>query len=513
MQPKRRLCLLLIFLLLGAARPLAAQSNEEPEHLSFQSLQLHWENDLFTDGFYTNGTKIDLLYYCAKGRTCGDNRHPGAIVAPAVKWVLEKSALASELDQDPAQASIGVGIGQNQYTSQDIRRGGISFGDRPYAAWSYIGFPYQATHESETLDVEVMFGAMGRAAMGKEAQTEVHKVIGSAEPEGWGYQKQSEVGVNVWSRYNKRARIGVEDFVDICLGGDANVGNVFTNIGPAVTFRTGLRERGCFTPTAIQENRNPQNQKRHFQAFFFLRMAAKYVGHNALIEGGGTDGRTYTAENLDGPRTLAFERWSRERPEQGTDHRVIAYQALVANPRFVRPEHRFYLYDETFADVRPENRGLNMLIYYTLFLDGERMRDNMQIYTMHELLKRDGLEFSNTEAYFLAGTFFRPEGESLRPEMRYLAYDLLTRDDASMTDTEKLFVFSALFQANQYSPGQYVAPTRRGYVEADWGIAFQVCPVMFGVSTSIRTAEFEPGKGIPAEHAYNQFFFRYNHHY
>ena len=88
-------------------------------------------------------------------------------------------------------------LGQNLYTPRDITRRLPDSNDRPYAGFLYGSVGSNTINENHMDDVEITFGVVGPAALGKATQKFVHKHIGSPDPKGWDSQLHNEPALMV----------------------------------------------------------------------------------------------------------------------------------------------------------------------------------------------------------------------------------------------------------------------------------------------------------------------------
>ena len=98
-------------------------------------------------------------------------------------------------------------------------------GDRPWAAWLYVGGVAQRLEESKLQTVEIDLGVVGPAALGRQVQTEWHRLIGVDQPLGWSNQIPNQPGVLV--AFVEKRRFGSRHF-EIVPHFGGTLGNVMT---------------------------------------------------------------------------------------------------------------------------------------------------------------------------------------------------------------------------------------------------------------------------------------------
>lgn len=197
------------------------------------------ENDLYSlrgraDHYYTQGLRLSRVF------ATGD--------APLLA---RQIAQEMPLYDDEETTTIGVVLGQNVYTPNDIRLARAQDQDRPYAGWLYGGVMFskqKMNGEGRTDDrqetVELDAGVVGDPSLGRSFQTRWHRFIGSPRPRGWSHQIRFEPGLV--AMYERRDRAVFEDDLplgtefDLLPGYGASVGNVDTHAGASARVRFGL---------------------------------------------------------------------------------------------------------------------------------------------------------------------------------------------------------------------------------------------------------------------------------
>lgn len=199
------------------------------------------ENDLFsrnnTDKHYTNGIRLGWLSPDSGG--------------PESLWNLGEWIPLIDLK---ARRRMGFALGHNLYTPEDKIRTDRILADRPYGAFLYAGLAFQSQSDTRLDTVELDIGVVGPAALGKQIQNNVHRLIGSDEAHGWHNQLQNEPGVALvferkW-RYLAETSGGYG--LDLIPHVAGSVGNVFTYGGAGLTFRLGEDLSVDFGPPRIR---------------------------------------------------------------------------------------------------------------------------------------------------------------------------------------------------------------------------------------------------------------------
>ncbi len=153
-----------------------------------------WENDAFasTDRHYTNGLRIALQ-----------------LPAP--------SSFASWAARGRRTCDVGLVVGQQMFTPEDVRSSSRVLDDRPYAGWLYAGIvlrmrgggPWDEPDSRPVLDTfEVDVGVLGAWSAAESTQRFVHKVTGGKQSAGWKHQAREAPALQLsWLRQVRAARV------------------------------------------------------------------------------------------------------------------------------------------------------------------------------------------------------------------------------------------------------------------------------------------------------------------
>jgi hypothetical protein len=231
-------------------------------------LKINFDNDIFdyTDRFYTNGVRIDLI-------------HPSLSQNP-----LSRTAIPY---WGAGENHYGISIVQNLYTPSTTKVGGIQYGDRPYAAYLYFG-SFKITNDPRKrfrMTSELDLGIIGPYSLGEYMQKSFHSALPSnSEPEGWEYQVQSDAVLNYSLTFDKG--IISERWLNLNLVSTTMVGTLYTNLSGGLLLRTGWMNPYYANLGVSTRNRLRQHHLKMAQGYLFVRGSAKAVGYDATLEGG-----------------------------------------------------------------------------------------------------------------------------------------------------------------------------------------------------------------------------------
>ena len=285
MSPLHR-AVLAAAILLGSSLSMTGSANDgRLTNDNGESLWIvEYENDIFAgeDRYYTSGVRLTRV----------------ALAREAPSW-LESVATRFPGFNDATALPYALSISHNIYTPADIENPAFPPDDRPYAAWLQLGFSTGTLHPRGADRVRVGLGIVGPAALGREIQTNAHRLIGSPKPQGWGTQLKNEPTLSIgYDRFRRIIdRSEAEQFgfdVSVLAGGTA--GNALTHLTAGSFIRVGQNLPDDFGPPRISPAVSgsgffqPGNE-RSFYAF--LGTEARVVGRDLFIEGntiGGRDG-------------------------------------------------------------------------------------------------------------------------------------------------------------------------------------------------------------------------------
>jgi len=252
---------------------------------------IYFENDLFggTDKHYTNAFRLtwlspDLTEYDE------DARLP--------RWGLPLLRKLPLINRPGFQRNVGLSIGQNIYTPEDLSRRDLIMDDRPYSGWSYFSLTFHVKNAVQLDTFEITAGIVGPSSMAEETQRIVHGWIESEDPKGWDNQLKNEPGLIIsWQRNWRLVSAGMGrgfgfDFIPR-IGG--SLGNVATsaNIGGEIRlgynlpfdFGTSLIRPGSGIEAPV-DTADPRLRRRgNFGIHLFGDVEGRAVARNIFLDG------------------------------------------------------------------------------------------------------------------------------------------------------------------------------------------------------------------------------------
>ncbi|HZP60470.1 MAG TPA: lipid A deacylase LpxR family protein [Opitutaceae bacterium] len=251
-----------------------------------QSFTIYSENDKYfagTDRHYTNGFKLTYS---------DDLAHPELDAFGRALDRLGNHLAALDPDRDralPAQLKLAYSLGQNIYTPTEIHIPVPDPHDRPYAAWFYGAVAFERQEPTQLQVIELDFGMVGPAALGRQIQNGFHDIIHVAHAQGWSHQLRNEPGVQLvydW-RYRWLAWADPDSglSLDLIRRWGVSLGNVQTylNVGPLV--RAGWHLPDDFCPDLIRAAGGGAEKHEGVSLFLFGSANGRAVARDIFLDG------------------------------------------------------------------------------------------------------------------------------------------------------------------------------------------------------------------------------------
>ncbi len=179
------------------------------------------------------------------------------------------------------------------FTPRNIKDNVASKIDRPYAGWidMAVGLNYHFKKQS-VLSLKYDLGLLGPGTQSEELQIWFHGVFGMKEPRGWKYQINNTLATNISMMYQKEIFINKLNNFDVVSESSFQVGTIRSNVRTGLAFRLGMfgdLAHSIFTQSNMGQERikvgDIPKKDRLQELYFFYRIKAEYVIHNATIDG------------------------------------------------------------------------------------------------------------------------------------------------------------------------------------------------------------------------------------
>ena len=240
---------------------------------------VNFDNDIFnnTDYYYTNGIRIDYIVSIFASSPLSYT------MLPYRKYSMNYH---------------GMTFVQNMYTPTNPDTINVQDGDRPFAAYLYLG------HFKNTLSSkhryrqysELQVGLIGPGSLGGFVQDQIHDI----PPVGWENQIQSDLVLNYTALVEKGLyNPGV---FDLNVFAEGQLGTLYTNAGGGLRIRAGKLNPYFSMPGLATENSTEGAKGLKWQYGIFASAKVKMVLYDATLQGGvfnKTSKYTIPAEDIE----------------------------------------------------------------------------------------------------------------------------------------------------------------------------------------------------------------------
>jgi len=242
-------------------------------------LGINFDNDIFnnTDYYYTNGIRIDYI-------------SPIFASSPFAYPMLPYNKLSMNYH--------GITIVQNMYTPTNPDTSLLLVGDRPFAAYLYLGhFKNTLVSEKRYRQYsEIQIGLIGPGSLGGFVQDQIHDI----PPTGWENQIQNDIVLNYTAEFEKG--IYNPEIFDLNMFARGQLGTLYTNAGAGLRIRLGLFNPYFEMPWMAGERSIEGKASKKWQYGIFATGFVKGVLYDATLEGGvfnNTSNYTIAASDIE----------------------------------------------------------------------------------------------------------------------------------------------------------------------------------------------------------------------
>jgi len=242
-------------------------------------LGINFDNDIFnnTDYYYTNGIRIDYI-------------SPIFASSPFAYPMLPYNKLSMNYH--------GITIVQNMYTPTNPDTSLLLVGDRPFAAYLYLGhFKNTLVSEKRYRQYsEIQIGLIGPGSLGGFVQDQIHDI----PPTGWENQIQNDIVLNYTAEFEKG--IYNPEIFDLNMFARGQLGTLYTNAGAGLRIRLGLFNPYFEMPWMAGERSIEGKASKKWQFGIFATGFVKGVLYDATLEGGvfnNTSNYTIAASDIE----------------------------------------------------------------------------------------------------------------------------------------------------------------------------------------------------------------------
>ncbi|MCF7481875.1 lipid A deacylase LpxR family protein [Vibrio sp. J1-1] len=200
-------------------------------------------------------------------------------------------------------------FGHKMWTPSDIKVDYPLANDRPYAGYLHTELNYLSLTADKAVRYNFTIGTTGESSLSEKAQSLVHSITGSPDPQGWDYQIDDYLAASVGYRaFNKLMRSeGKTTQWEITNVNDINAGNFRSDISQGVMFRwgTNLGTNIGAANISVESPFSASMLSNHSTSWFlFSGFEGRYRFNDITIEG-DRSGIPGTSE----PYDVTLEHW------------------------------------------------------------------------------------------------------------------------------------------------------------------------------------------------------------
>lgn len=252
----------------GEASLRGRESTDDPFYdLAFVSTNryfgVNFDNDIFnnTDYYYTNGIRISYV--------------SAVFASSPLAWPMlpyHKSSMNYH----------GMAIVQNMYTPTNPDTSNIIEGDRPFAAYLYLGHFKNSLSKLKRYRQysELQIGLIGPGSLGGLVQSQIHEI----PPLGWEAQIQNDLVLN----YTALVEKGIYNpaHFDLNLFAQGRIGSLYNDLAGGLRIRAGKLNPYFSMPGLAKEESAEGSTSLRWQYGIFATAKVSAVIYNATLQGG-----------------------------------------------------------------------------------------------------------------------------------------------------------------------------------------------------------------------------------
>jgi hypothetical protein len=242
----------------------------------FDWVSVTLDNDLFlgNDSGYTNG--IYFSAFDVGTRESANMPKPDIWVQP-LKW---------SMDRDNVSAAVNAyTFGQTMNTPNDITVKNPADNQLPYSAMLSLTNSYVVITPKFADRATTIVGVVGPSALGEEAQSFVHKIIGADQPQGWDTQLGDELVFQLSRARTWRAWRSELDRFDLLTNLDLGVGTIQSALSAGGTLRYGRNLSASYATTLFNGTRTTNPAAVDGDWFFYAGFQAGYTFNQVFFDG------------------------------------------------------------------------------------------------------------------------------------------------------------------------------------------------------------------------------------
>ena len=250
--------------------------------------RFEYDNDFFFDKDDKISSGLSLQWHAAVAESWDGLR--------GVPCIFKRIGSAiPTLTKEDLSFRFGMGVGQVIQTPSDLERRDLIEEDVPYAGVLALQLNWYAFSDREYRGFGALAGVVGPPSLAEQAQAVGHKLTDNTNPRGWDNQLSTEPVLNCSYMRKKKFWSGGDPAAlayDATIGGDADLGNLLTQVGATLEMRMGHNMPKGFAsvsdPISIGTHHvavlAPSSPNRA-SVYAFLVLGGNAYAHNMFLDG------------------------------------------------------------------------------------------------------------------------------------------------------------------------------------------------------------------------------------
>lgn len=161
--------------------------------------------------------------------------------------------------------------------------------DRPFAGHLFGKFGILKTlDENRVIRTAIQLGIVGPDALGSNLQGVIHDIYGFEDINGWDFQVQNTLSLNLEFDYLKNIHTNKTNTIDFTWVNYARLGTVYTDLTSGMLMRIGIKPLAPITNSmeyGTNLNSSFHTTSRKVETYFFFQPSLRYAVYDATMQG------------------------------------------------------------------------------------------------------------------------------------------------------------------------------------------------------------------------------------
>jgi len=203
-----------------------------------------------------------------------------------IRFYYKKAVDSSKFSESFENKFWSINIGHKIFNSGSGAIYTRSEVDRPLTGYLYIRAEMSwFTKKERAFSIGTEIAVIGGSAFGKDLQTDFHRTFGFYDINGWEYQLNSSIGMDLRASYSRLLVRNKSNNLDAFIKGDLSLGLNNTRIAVSPNFRWG-RINPLYESASLGGRVQSKQKKSIKELYFFYRPQINWILYNSTIQGG-----------------------------------------------------------------------------------------------------------------------------------------------------------------------------------------------------------------------------------